>query len=287
MSDPDEAFIGLVDEDAHAPSSPPPPTRRRPKPKKTVTKRRVPSKPAASADKKVGFYKKDGKTRPITAPGAKKAQASQPVKVIKKVVGPPTDWTAISKTKQYETDIALLKKYGSIPIPSSGVIGPQGAPLIRWDKVDDAAQPPRPGTMPYHDYKHPDAPHGLLKKLRKQFRQNRIRVSQGRDPVNAMLIGPPGTGKTYGVKKFAEETQLPYYYIPSDPNPMSIEQLLGRKELVPDGSGGVTSKWFDGTIIKAIKYGGILHIDEWSLLPGEIQTRFHELLDGNRRMSLV
>ena len=43
----------------------------------------------------------------------------------------------------------------------------------------------------------------------------------------------------------------------------------------------------DGTIIDALKNGGILHIDEWSLLPGEIQTRFHELLDANRRMSLA
>ena len=290
MSEPDEAFVGLVDEDdPNAPStvvhrrSKSKPTKK-PKSKKKVV-RKVVRTPTSASKKPVGFYK-DGKgtTRPITAGGKGKAaaKASKPVKVIQKI-GKPVDWSEISKTRRYEDDAATLRKYGAVPIPAKGIIGRKGAPLIRWDEIDQGYMPPPPGTMVYHDYPHPDAPHGLLAKLRKQFKQNRIRVSLGRDPVNAMLVGPPGTGKTYTVKKFAEETQLPYYYIPSDPNLMSIEQLLGRKEIMPDGS----SKWFDGTIIKALKHGGILHIDEWSLLPGEIQTRFHELLDANRRMSLA
>ncbi|MBC8223267.1 hypothetical protein H8E65_01655, partial [Candidatus Bathyarchaeota archaeon] len=146
-AEPDEAFIGLEEDDPNAPTAVVSRSKSKPKsPKRKKAKvvRKVVRTPTASASKKpVGFYK-DGKgtTRPITTPGGKAAaKASMPVKVIKRVVK-PVDWSEISKTRLYEDDAATLRKYGAVPVPAKGIIGRKGAPLIRWDEINPGDMPP-------------------------------------------------------------------------------------------------------------------------------------------------
>ena len=220
----DEAFIGLIDEDTGQsynvqpgkPTAPAPvPTPAPGKRKKTkVVKRTKTPAPSTPGSKPVGFYKEDGKTKPITRAKGKRKQKT---KVVKKFVPPapapvkPVDpyveafdawaenlgWDWDRPTTPSWTPGALdeetVRRYGEVPVPESGPLGREFAPLVRWGRVEDVM--PRPyGSMVYHDYIHPDAPHGLLPRLRNDFRRNREYVTKGGDPVNTMLIGPPGTG---------------------------------------------------------------------------------------------
>lgn len=184
-----------------------------------------------------------------------------------------------------------IENYYQVPVPAHGEIGKKYAPLIKWGDIEQRYLPPPPGKIEYLDYPMDDAPQGLMKELRDAFRRNREYVSQGKDPVNVMLHGPAGVGKTIGVREFAEEVQLPYYYVPAEPAAMTSEQLLGRREIVvrTDPKTGQMlheTVWRDGTIIKAATTGGILHIDEFSLLDPEVTPRLHELFDSSRRISL-
>jgi len=189
---------------------------------------------------------------------------------------------------------AELIKYGKQPIPNTGPIGLDytgkqtgHTNLIWWNKISteapDAWPPDKQYREGFEDYSHIDTPHGILYELRNAFTRNRLNVCKGRKPINVLLQGPPGTGKTAAVKAFAAEAGLPYFYIPANPEIMGKEQLLGSITLK---EGGV-SAWRDGTIVKAGRYGGILHIDEFSLLDPEVQQVMHEMLDSNRRITLT
>ena len=199
---------------------------------------------------------------------------SEPKEEVEETVKEPKMPTKVTK-----------ENYDQVPIPKAGVIGKKYAPLIDWENVPKQYQPPPKGSVMFFDYPSEDAPNGVLRELREAFKRNREYVAKGKDPVNVLLHGPPGTGKSMAVKKFAEETQLPYYYVPAEPGAMTSEQLLG-KTVLETTSEGTKSVWKDGTIVKAARTGGILHIDEFSLLDPEVTPRLHELLDSNRRISM-
>lgn len=183
-------------------------------------------------------------------------------------------------------DEVTLENYHKMPVPETGPIGKKYAPLIHWDKIQTRYKPPPPGSVAFLDYPHDDAPKGVLPELREAFERNREYVSQGKDPVNVILQGPAGTGKSIAVKKFAEEVQLPYYFVPAEPAAMTSEQLLGRKEIEVTPEGVQQTVWHDGTMVMAARTGGILHIEEFSLLDPEVTPRLHEFFDSSRRLSL-
>ncbi len=285
--------------EAQPPPPPPPPVEAPPRPEEKPKKRR---RRIVKRDREVvGFYTEkteegEKKVKPITAPSGKPRRVKVKVKEAEpkppaKVEQPRTElleaaykpWENPKVLRWYANywpDEKMLKK---VPPERRGRLI---APFIDWDSVEKRYMPPPPGTVEYLDYPHPDAPDGVIEELKWAFRLNRKYVCQGKDPVNVMLLGPPGTGKTAAVKKFASEMGLPYYYIPADARYMTAEQLLGRKELerLPDGT--MRTVWKDGTIVQAARTGGVLHIDEFSLLDPEVATRLHELLDSQRRLSL-
>jgi hypothetical protein len=195
------------------------------------------------------------------------------------------------------TDTEMVSYAKNNPVPSSGPIGftpdrvsnSGHAPLIWWDILQspEGAKflPPNIKSFnSYVDIQYPDAPKGLMFELRQAFEMNREATSKGGTPVNMLLTGPPGTGKTFAVEAFAAETGLPYFYIPASTGVMSKDELLGH--MVQDKETKVW-EWHDGTIPKAAKYGGILHIDEFTLLDPEIQSALHELLDKKRSLSMM
>lgn len=228
-------------------------------------------------------------TPPTQTPAPIKVEPPVKVEPPKPEVEPPKPKpTPKPKAPQPEVPSKITPEtYGKLVIPKDGPIGRKYAPLIEWDKIQDANKPLPAGKIIYEDYGSSDAPRGMLPELREAFQENRERVAQGRNPVNILIQGPPGTGKTLVVKKFAEDVQLPYYYVPCDAGLMSKDQLLGRTTLQTNPKTGVQETvWKDGVIATAARTGGVLHIDEASLLDPEVATGLYELMDSNRSLSM-
>jgi MoxR-like ATPase len=160
-----------------------------------------------------------------------------------------------------------------VPVPEEG---PIPTPYIDWDQV-----PPHAvvrGGVHYVDYPVRGAPRGMLPELRRLFAMNRKYGS--RMPVNVLIQGPPGVGKSELVKKFAEEAGLPYWQVIGREGITSAELLGGLK--MERG----TTKWVEGIIPKAVRTGGILHIDEANVIDPAILMRLDELLDNKRQLNL-
>jgi nitric oxide reductase NorQ protein len=159
-----------------------------------------------------------------------------------------------------------------VPVPDKG---PIPTPYIEWDKIPKSCIVK---DVVYLDYPSSHAPEGMLHELREMFRRNRL--YQNRAPVNVMIWGPKGTGKSELVKKFAEETGLPYWQVMGQEG-LRAEELLGHWELK-----GGTSKWVDGIIPKAVRHGGILHFDEANVIEPAVLSRLDELLDSKRQLNM-
>ena len=170
------------------------------------------------------------------------------------------------------------RKAMKVPVPDKG---PIPAPYIDWDNIPESCIVP-PGSVVYYDHPARGAPKGLLAALRECFGTNRR--YQNVKPTNVLIIGPPGTGKSILVRKFAEESGLPYWHVMGRQG-ITAEELLGREVLVPE-KGGTKSVWVEGIIPKAVKAGGILHIDEANVIDPSVLMRLDELLDSKRRLSL-
>ena len=159
-----------------------------------------------------------------------------------------------------------------VPVPDKG---PIPTPYINWDSIPETC---RVSGVTYYDYPTPQAPNGMLHELRTMFRRNRL--FQDKLPVNVIIKGPPGTGKSELIKKFAEETGLPYWQVIGEEG-LRADELLGHWEL-REGS----TKWVDGIIPKAVRSGGILHIDEPNVIEPSILMRLDELLDNKRQLNM-
>jgi len=159
-----------------------------------------------------------------------------------------------------------------VPVPEKG---PIPTPYINWKEI-----PPQciVKDMVYLDYPTPQAPQGMLKELREMFRRNRI--YQDKAPVNILIRGPKGTGKSELIRKFAEDTGLPYWHVIGEED-LTSSELIGHWEL-KDGK----SVWVEGIIPEAVRKGGILHFDEANVISPEVLTRLDELLDSKRQLTI-
>ena len=168
---------------------------------------------------------------------------------------------------------AQRKKAKLVRVPDDG---PIPTPYINWNNI-----PPRCRITDINhiDYPIPGAPHGLLKELRNQFRNNRL--YQDVLPPNVWISGPPGTGKSQIVKKFAEDTGLPYWGVIGRQG-IRADELLGHWEVQEGGK----TVWIEGIIPKAVKAGGILHFDEPNVIEPSTLMRLDELMDNKRQLFL-
>jgi hypothetical protein len=205
------------------------------------------------------------------------------------------DWRHLTDKEELEyLDVEIPRK-GPIGIDYDGYLALNDdnekiTGKIWWDYALDygATPPPKKVADTYLEHSHMGTRRGLLFELRDAFIQNRKNVIRGRDPTNFLIQGPPGTGKTRGVKAFCAETGLPYWYINGDPDMMGKEELLGRfKQETDPETGEQEWVWHDGKIPKAARYGGVLMIDEFTLLPPEVQMILHPLLDAERKVDLT
>ncbi|MEM3760148.1 MAG: AAA family ATPase [Candidatus Bathyarchaeia archaeon] len=201
---------------------------------------------------------------PKTEPKPEPPVAPQPKPPETEIIEPPR---ALGTLTDAERRMAML-----VPVPDKG---PIPAPYIDWEKIPKSCIVK---DVVYLDYPSPHASEGMLKELREMFRRNRL--YQNRAPVNVMIWGPKGTGKSELVKKFAEDTGLPYWQVMGQEG-LRAEELLGHWELK-----GGTSKWVDGIIPKAVRYGGILHFDEANVIEPAVLSRLDELLDSKRQLNM-
>ena len=160
-----------------------------------------------------------------------------------------------------------------VPVPDKG---PIPAPYIDWDAIPPYCMV---RGVEYYDYPTPQAPKGMLYELREMFRRDRR--YQDKAPVNVLILGPKGTGKSELIKKFAEDTGLPYWQVMGREG-ITADELLGHWEL-RNGQ----SIWVDGIIPKAVRCGGILHFDEANVLDPAILMRLDELLDNKRQLNMA
>ena len=216
-----------------------------------------PSKVSPMEEVKKRFWKYAEKVAPVKPPVSK--------------VSAPEEETATKSTPTSLTD-EERRKAMLVPVPDKG---PIPTPYIDWDAI-----PARCciDGINYMDYPLDSASNGLLPELREMF--GRSRRYQNSAPVNVIITGPKGTGKSEVVKKFADDTKLPYWGVIGQEG-IRADELLGHYELK-----GGTSRWVDGIIPKAVRSGGILHLDEINILEPAILMRLNELMDNKRQLDM-
>ncbi len=95
-----------------------------------------------------------------------------------------------------------------------------------------------------------------------------------------LIIGPKGTGKTSLVRKFASDIGKPLYSINFSLRTRE-SHLVGTKTMY---QGEVT--FVEGILIKSMRDGGILYLDELNAAEADVLLRLDEALDDRRQIVL-
>lgn len=96
-----------------------------------------------------------------------------------------------------------------------------------------------------------------------------------------MLIGETGTGKTTFIRELAKENGKELYRI-NLTGQTSTDDLIGKFLANEKGI-----YWIDGLLIKAMREGNWVVLDELNMALPEILSRLHSLLDDERRIILT
>jgi hypothetical protein len=99
-----------------------------------------------------------------------------------------------------------------------------------------------------------------------------------KEPV--LIIGPAGTGKTHAVRVFAEKIGKTIDTVNFSLRTREVH-LVGTKTL-ENG----TVKFQEGVLIRSMKTGSILYLDELNCAAPEVLVRLDEALDDRRQVSL-
>lgn len=134
------------------------------------------------------------------------------------------------------------------------------------------------------------------------------------DDYGALMIGPPGTGKSYASKYVASQCNLPHSrvnfgsritkeklvggYVPKG-NGDALDRMLEKAKEMSDENDdlstgealeviGVRDKfeWQDGILTERVRYGGIFQADELNAAPPEALMALHGLLEDAENRSL-
>lgn len=90
-----------------------------------------------------------------------------------------------------------------------------------------------------------------------------------------LITGPTGSGKSSLVKYVCAKMGLPFIRINMSGD-IESSALFGQLTV----KGGAT-EWVDGPLTEAVKYGGVVLIDEWELMPPEISMGMQNLLEDD------
>lgn len=166
---------------------------------------------------------------------------------------------------------------GQVPIPSPGK---PLATFIDLDNIPPFAEPP--SGLVYKDVRFDAAPKGIQEQYRSWISEFRKGMAdpKGQSTLNILLQGPPGTGKTESIRFLAQDTRLPFWNIQGENlDPMSLFGAWTK-----DRNGKVVFE--EGTLVQAVRHGGILLLDELNAFPQDVQIRLNSLLDDRRTLYL-
>ena len=100
-----------------------------------------------------------------------------------------------------------------------------------------------------------------------------------------MLQGGSGIGKSRTVDRMCGLLNREVYY--ADCHQFDADSLIGKMTALGPNEFG----WRDGVVIQAIRNGGILFLDEYNFMSGEVRASLHEILDavlqGKNEITLV
>ena len=111
------------------------------------------------------------------------------------------------------------------------------------------------------------------------FDKNALKVAQfwlrANPSRGMMLTGPTGSGKTAFVEEISKRTRWPFVVVGCH-GELEFQDLVGRITLNKDGSTG----WVDGPLVRAMKLGAILLLDEINFLRPSAVGGMNGVLDA-------
>ena len=102
---------------------------------------------------------------------------------------------------------------------------------------------------------------------------------------NLCLRGGTGTGKTFLIKELAREAGVKLYTLNMTAN-TTVDEFKGKWHLKPKDGNGVVPHWIDGTLVKAMKEGNWLCIEEANFMPPELSSVLYPVMDFRREIIL-
>lgn len=101
---------------------------------------------------------------------------------------------------------------------------------------------------------------------------------------NILLKGPTGSGKTKLAETLSEEVERPMHQVNCSVD-LDTESLLGFKTIQTSEEGQQEIVFIDGPVIKAMKQGQILYIDEINMAKPETLPILNGVLDYRRQIT--
>ncbi len=101
---------------------------------------------------------------------------------------------------------------------------------------------------------------------------------------NILLKGPTGSGKTRLAETLSEMTELPMHQINCSVD-LDAESLLGFKTIKISDEGHQEIVFIDGPVIRAMREGHILYIDEINMAKPETLPILNGVLDYRRQLT--
>jgi MoxR-like ATPase len=92
-----------------------------------------------------------------------------------------------------------------------------------------------------------------------------------------LLEGGSGIGKSSTVDRMCGYLNREVYY--ANCAEYDLDTLIGSKTIGKDGS----VEWRDGIVTQWLRNGGVLFLDEYNFMRGEVRGRLHEILDSALR----
>lgn len=194
---------------------------------------------------------------------------------------------AVKEVESLKKRIATLPVVASVNIAANTTLGiPDGKSKIVnasdvFDFLPDHDRKLIAFDVPAFDW---DAPHPNVPVVDPNYR---FRIKSLRQVLYALahnkrlwVHGMTGTGKTTLVEQVCARLHWPYMRLNFD-SEITRMDLVGRDSLVPDGNGGVVSKFIDGLLIQAMTSPTVLLLDEPTLMKPDVAYVFQRPLEPN------
>lgn len=129
----------------------------------------------------------------------------------------------------------------------------------------------------------PDAPTGYIEQNNEM-----AKVTYGyKSDMHTFTEGPTGVGKTMFFEELCYRLQRPLVRI-NCKDGITWEDMIGYMTVVSDGNGGSVTKFVDGLLTTAFRYGGVCYLDEINFARPSVLGGLHAVMgDGKRSKGVL